>query len=148
MCCLVFLLTVLFCRLVRSYTKLEVGPPKLHRFKNVLRININQIKCCCALIILLTRLVGCMCAGAICFNGIAYNTCGIWIAKNNEHNSFRGVLYRIVHCEKFRTLISNSWPILQTSVTFPAHASIEMYGIRFIFVCHKSEKAASKVIMD
>ena len=59
-CCLVFLLTVLFCRLVRSYTKLEVGPPKLHRFKNVLRININQIKCCCALIILLTRLVGCV----------------------------------------------------------------------------------------
>ena len=37
---------------------------------------------------------------------------------------------------------------VQTSVTFPAHASIEMYGIRFIFVCHKSEKAASKVIKD
>ena len=39
-----------------------------------------------------------------------------------------------VHCEKFRTLISNSWPILQTSVTFPAHASIEMYGVKFITI--------------
>ena len=37
------------------------------------------------------------------------------------------------HCKKFKTLINNSWPILQTSVTFPAHASIEMYGIMFIF---------------
>ena len=46
------------------------------------------------------------------------------------------------HCEKFRTLINNSWPILQTSVTFPAHASIEMYGVKFIFEYHKSEKVA------
>ena len=46
------------------------------------------------------------------------------------------------HCEKFRTLISNSWPILQTSVTFPAHASIEMYGVKFIFEYHKSGKVA------
>ena len=46
------------------------------------------------------------------------------------------------HCEKFRTLISNSWPILQTSVTFPAHASIEMYGKKFIFEYHKSGKVA------
>ena len=46
-------------------------------------------------------------------------------------------LRRVYHCEKFRTLISNSWAILQTSVTFPAHASIEMYGIKFIFEYHK-----------
>ena len=59
-CCLVFLLTMLFCQLVRSYTKLEVDPPKLHWLKNGLCITINQIKCCCALIILLTRLVGCV----------------------------------------------------------------------------------------
>ena len=42
----------------------------------------------------------------------------------------------------FRTLISNSWPILQTSVTFPAHVSIEMYGVTFIFEYHKSGKVA------
>ena len=59
-CCLVFLLTVMFCRLVRSYTKLEVDPLKLHWLKNGLRITINQMKCCCAFIILLTRLVGCV----------------------------------------------------------------------------------------
>ena len=43
------------------------------------------------------------------------------------------------HCEKFRTLISNSWPILQTSVTFPAHTSI---GVKFIFEYHKLGKVA------
>ena len=52
------------------------------------------------------------------------------------------------HCEKFRTLISNSWPILQTSVTFPAHASIGMYGIKLIFECHISEKAGSISLQD
>ena len=46
------------------------------------------------------------------------------------------------HCENFRTLINNSWPILQTSVTFSAHASIEMYGVKFIFEYHKSGKVA------
>ena len=40
------------------------------------------------------------------------------------------------HREKFRTL--NSWPILQTSVTFPAHASMEMYGVKFIFEYRES----------
>ena len=53
-----------------------------------------------------------------------------------------------MHCEKFRTLISNSWPILQTSVTFPAHASIGMYGIKLIFECHITEKAGSKGLQD
>ena len=52
------------------------------------------------------------------------------------------------HCDKFWTLINNSWPILQTSVIFPAHASIEMYGIKFIFELHKSEKAAGKGLKD
>ena len=52
------------------------------------------------------------------------------------------------HCEKFRTLISNSWPILQTSVTFPAHASIGMYGMKLIFECHITEKAGSKGLQD
>ena len=59
-CCWVFLLTVLFCRLVRSYTKLEVDPPKLHGLINGLRITINQIKYSCALIVLFNRLVGCV----------------------------------------------------------------------------------------
>ena len=67
---LAFLLTVLFCRLVRSEIiyrlslvrsyanlELEVDPPKVHGHKNVLRITIDQIKCCCALIILLTKLI-------------------------------------------------------------------------------------------
>ena len=67
----------LFCRLVRSYTKLEVDPPKLHGLKNGLRITINQIKYSCALIVLFNRLHGRVCAGAICFNGIAYKMCGI-----------------------------------------------------------------------
>ena len=59
-CCLVFLLTVLFCRLVRSYTKLNVDTPKLHGLKYRLCITIHEIKCCCVLIILLTRLVECV----------------------------------------------------------------------------------------
>ena len=44
--------------------------------------------------------------------------------------------------------LAMSWPILQTSVTFPAHASIGMYGIKLIFECHISEKAGSKGLQD
>ena len=51
------------------------------------------------------------------------------------------IFFNTSYCT-FRTLISNSWPILQTSVTFPAHASIEMYGVKFIFEYHKSGKVA------
>ena len=49
----------LFSELVRPYNKLEVDLPKLHARKNGLRITISQMKCSCALITLLTRLVGC-----------------------------------------------------------------------------------------
>ena len=55
-----FLLTDLFSGLVRPYNELEVDPPKLHARKNGLRITISQMKCSCALITLLTRLVGCV----------------------------------------------------------------------------------------
>ena len=57
-------------------------------------------------------------------------------------------MVKTCHCEKFRTLINNSWPILQTSVTFPSHASIEMYGVKFIFEYHKSGKVARSPMMD
>ena len=94
-CCLVFLLTVLFCRLVRSYTKLEVDPPKLHRLKNVLRITINQIKYCCAFIILLTRLVGCVRELLLLTTRVVYGSPKTTCIMRYEHYSFRGV-YRIV----------------------------------------------------
>ena len=58
------------------------------------------------------------------------------------------LIVNLNHCEKFRTLISNSWPILQTSVTFPAHVSIGMYGIKLIFECHITENAGSKGLQD
>ena len=52
-----------------------------------------------------------------------------------------------VHCEKFRTLINNSWPILQTSITFSAHASIEMCGIKFILNQRKSQVKVYRIQM-
>ena len=63
-------------------------------------------------------------------------------AKRKRRTSLCLQVCQAKHCEKFRTLINNSWPILQTSVTFPAHASIEMYGVKFIFEYHKSGKVA------
>ena len=70
---------------------------------------------------------------------------GPWVHFPEMYSTIDGALIFVIesiphetsstssHCEKFRTLISNSWPILLTSVTFPAHASIEMYGVKFIF---------------
>ena len=98
-CCLVFLLTVLFCRLVRSYTKREVDPPKLHRLNNVLRITISQIKCRCAFIILLTRLVGCVrelfVSTELLTTCVVYGSPKTTCLMRYEHYSFRGV-YRIL----------------------------------------------------
>ena len=86
-------------RLVRSYTKLEVDPPKLHRLKNVLRITINQIKYCCAFIILLTRLVGCVqelfVSTELLTARVVYGSPKTTCIMRYEHYSFRGV-YRIV----------------------------------------------------
>lgn len=45
-------------------------------------------------------------------------------------------------CKALWEISDNSWPILQTSVTFPVHASIEMYGGKFILEYHKSAKVA------
>ena len=77
------------------------------------------------------------------YRAVASNTCMHAVRKD-----FKSERVNDIHCEKFRTLISNSWPILQTSVTFPAHASIGMYGIKLIFECHISEKAGSKGLQD
>ena len=94
-----FLLTDLFSGLVRPYNELEVDPPKLHARKNGLRITISQMKCSCALITLLTRLVGCVRELFVSAEQltacVVYGSLKTTLIMRYEHYSFRGV-YRIV----------------------------------------------------
>ena len=94
-----FLLTDLFSGLVRPYNELEVDPPKLHARKNGLRITISQMKCSCALITLLTRLVGCVRELFVSTEQltacVVYGSLKTTLIMRYEHYSFWGV-YRIV----------------------------------------------------
>ena len=53
---------------------------------------------------------------------------------------FRPLCYLIAR--NFGRSLTIPGQFCKRSVTFPAHASIEMYGVKFIFEYHKSEKVA------
>ena len=91
------MLTDLFSGFVRPYNGLEVDPPKLHARKNGLRITISQMKCSCALITLLTRLVGCVRELFFLTEQltVSYGSLKMTLIMRYEHYSFWGV-YRIV----------------------------------------------------
>ena len=109
-----FLLTDLFSGLVRPYNELEVDPPKLHARKNGLRITISQMKCSCALITLLNRLVGCVrelfVSTELLTACVVFTT--IWLAKNDFDNEVQTLqrLGRIPYCLIINLVSSRKQP--------------------------------------